>query len=111
LQNIARTIKDLREIVDDLNLETLSIAKTDFVNNVPWDNIKIQLQIAFLNAPTKLIICNGLIKYPPKDLRSDIIAEMLCLPPGGHRGVTKTYNRIKHNYYWENLKIDVQHYI
>lgn len=31
---------------------------------------------------------------------------MHCLPTGGHRG--KTYNRIKHNYYWENLKSDVQ---
>jgi len=30
---------------------------------------------------------------------------------GGHRGVPKTYSRIKHNYYWENLKSDVQWYI
>jgi len=31
---------------------------------------------------------------------------MHCLLTGGHRGVTKTYNRIKYNYYWENLKSD-----
>ena len=36
---------------------------------------------------------------------------MHCLPTGRHRGVTKTYNRIKHNYCWENLKLDVQRYI
>ena len=34
-----------------------------------------------------------------------------CLSIGEHRGVTKTYNRIKHKYYWENLKSDVQCYI
>jgi len=36
---------------------------------------------------------------------------MHCSPAGGHRGVTKTYHRIKNNYYWENLKPDVQRYI
>jgi len=36
---------------------------------------------------------------------------MLCLPTGGHRSVTKTYNR-KNNYYWEKLKSDdVQRYV
>ena len=65
----------------------------------------------FVDSTTKLIICNGLVKYPLKDLRSTIIGEMHCLPTGGHRGVTKTYNRIKHKYHWENLKFDVQWYI
>ena len=111
LHNISCAISSLRKLTDKLNLDTLSIAKTDLINNVPWDNVKTQLQLTFLNAQTKLIICNGLVKYPPKDLRSEIIAEMHCLPTGGHRGVTKTYNRIKHRYYWENLKIDVQRYI
>jgi len=35
MNKIATAIKDLRNIVNELNLETLSIAKTDFVNNVP----------------------------------------------------------------------------
>ena len=101
----------MRKIIEDLELETVSIAKTEFVNNVPWNNIKTQLQLIFIDAHGKLIICNGLIKYSPRDLRHIIIGEMHCLPTGGHRGVTKTYNRIKHNYYWENLKLDVQRYI
>jgi len=42
---------------------------------------------------------------------SIIIGEIHCSPTGGHRGVTKTYHRIKNNYYWENLKSDVQRYI
>ncbi|KMQ88977.1 enzymatic polyprotein endonuclease reverse [Lasius niger] len=111
LNHIIETIKDLRYITENLKLETLSIAKTEFINNVPWNNIKSQLQLIFIGATTKLIICHGQIKYPPKDLRPVIISEMHCLPTGGHRGVTKTYSRIKHNYYWENLKSDVQKYI
>lgn len=108
LTHIAIAIKDLRKIADELNLETLSIAKIDFINNVPWSNTKSLLQLNFMNSATKLMICNGSIKYPPKDFRPNIIGEMHCSPTGG---VTKTYNRIKHNYYWENLKSDVQRYI
>jgi len=69
------------------------------------------LHLTFIDSSVKIIICNGLVKYPLKDLRPIIIGEMHCLPTGGHRGITKMYNRIKHNYYWENLKSDVQWYI
>jgi len=75
------------------------------------EQLRSLLQLTFIDSATKLIICNGLIKYPPKDLRSTIIGELHCSPTGGHRGVTKTYHRIKNNYYWENLKSDVQRYI
>lgn len=111
LTYITTAIKNLRRLTEDLNLETISIAKTDLINNVPWSIIKVQLQLDFADAPTKLIICNGMLKYPPKDLRPIIIAETHCSPTGGHRGVNKTYNRIKHKYFWENLKLDIQRHI
>ncbi|XP_011871373.1 PREDICTED: uncharacterized protein LOC105563955, partial [Vollenhovia emeryi] len=111
LTHVDTVIRDLRKTADQLKLETVGIAKTDSINNVPWSNIKPLLRLNFIDSETKLIICNGLIKYPPKDLRSVIISEMHCSPVGGHRGVTKTYNRIKHKYYWKNLKSDVQRYI
>ena len=111
LTHITTVLNDLRVITDNLKLESLSVAKTDFINNVSWSDVKAQLQLIFSDAPVKLIICNGLVKYPPRDLRPEIIKEMHCLPTGGHRGVTKTYNRIKHSYYWENLKLDVLRHI
>ncbi|XP_018374503.1 PREDICTED: uncharacterized protein LOC108768539, partial [Trachymyrmex cornetzi] len=80
LTQISAAIKDLRVAAENRNLETLSIAKMDYVNNVPWSNIKTVLQLTFADSPIKLIICNGLVKYPPKDLRSAIIGEIHCLP-------------------------------
>jgi len=70
-------MKDIRNTVNKLNLETLSIAKTDFVNNVPWNNNKSLVQLTFIDSTTKLIICSGLVKYPPKDFRSTIISECI----------------------------------
>ncbi|EFN86744.1 Retrovirus-related Pol polyprotein from transposon 412, partial [Harpegnathos saltator] len=37
--------------------------------------------------------------------------EMHCTPVGGHRGVTKTYNRICQNYYWEDMKEEIRRHI
>ena len=73
LSQISIVLKDLRTVVEKLKFETVSIAKTDLVNNVLWNDIKSLLQLAIQQ--TKLIICNELIKYPPKNLRSIIIAD------------------------------------
>ena len=40
--------------------------------------------------------------------RDEIFKELHNSPIGGHRGVSKTFNRIRQDYYWENLKQDVQ---
>jgi len=102
-------IKDLRNTVDELNVESVSIAKPDFVNNIPR-NIKPLLQLTFIDLATKLIICNGMIKYPLKNLRLIIIGEFYYSPTEDNEALQKLY-RIKHNYYWENLKADIQRYI
>jgi len=87
LSQISIVVKDLQITVKNLKLE-ISIDRFN-VNNVPWNDIKSLL--AFTNSTTKLILCSGLIEYPPEDLRSTIIGEMHCSPTDGHRGITKTY--------------------
>lgn len=44
----------------------------------------------------------------PLEKRDEIFYELHNSPIGEHRGVSKTYNRIRQDYYWENLKPDVQ---
>ncbi|KAG5318833.1 POL4 protein, partial [Pseudoatta argentina] len=66
-------IKDLRFVTENLKLETVSIAKTDYVNNVLWSNIKTALQLVIVDSTAKLITCNVLVKYPPKEnIKSDV---------------------------------------
>jgi len=50
LNQITAAIKALRNTVDKLNLEIINITKTDFVNNVPWNNIKSLLQLTFIDS-------------------------------------------------------------
>ena len=55
-----------------------------------------------------MVICKGLLKYVPVEKRDAIFYEYHNSPIGGHRGAGKTYNRIKQDFYCENLKQDVQ---
>ena len=59
----------------------------------------------------KIIVCNGITQYPTTEQRSQLIEEAHSSALGGHKGVTKTYNRIRQKFFWENIKVDIQKYI
>ena len=58
-----------------------------------------------------MIVCNGITQYPTKEQRSYLIEEAHSSALGGHKGVTKTYNRIRQKFFWEDMKVDIQKYI
>ena len=65
----------------------------------------------FSNASIKIIICNGITQFANTEQRNSLIEEAHSSALGGHKGVTKTYNRIRQKYFWENMKLDIQKYI
>lgn len=64
--------------------------------------------MVFTGHNLRIIICSGVLIYVPLEKRDEIFKEMHDSAIGGHRGVSKSYNRIKQQYYWENLKEDIQ---
>ena len=81
------------------------------MDNIKWEDIFNQIRESILGLSIKLIICHGLVNIPEIKKRKDIIEENHCSIIGGHKGITKTYNRIRQNFFWDNLKFDVQNYI
>ena len=94
-KNIKLTTYSLHSMVVKLILKSISIAKSRHINNVLWEEILATLKIAFLNSPVRVIICIGTTQYPTKEQRNQLIEEAHSSAIGGHKGVTKTYNRIK----------------
>lgn len=105
---ITESLNQLKEILQNDNIETISVSYSKFIVNVPWKEILIIIENIFKESKIKIIICLGTIKYVPLEERDKIFYEMHNSPIGGHKGISKTYNRIKHNFYWENLKEDIQ---
>lgn len=108
---ISVCIKSLVKMISDENLKSISIAYSKEILNVPWEFILKELKLQFLNIPCKLIICKGLKRIPNSEERRKIIEIAHDSVVGGHRGVNKTYKRIRQKYNWDNLKADVQSYI
>ena len=110
-KDIKLAILSLHSMVKELNIKSISIAKSPHINNVLWEEISATLKIVFLYSTIKIIICNGITQYPTKEQGNQSIEEAHSSAIRGHKGVTKTYNRIRQRYYWENMKLDIQKYI
>ena len=107
MDNITIALKVLKSIIIKENVCSISIAKSASIENVLWEEITIKIRNILKGLSLKIIICNGLIKY----VQEKIIEGMHDSAVGGHKGVNKTYRRIKQKYFWENMKDDVQKYI
>ena len=94
LNNIKLSIYSLHKLSQKLNLGAISISKTLKINHIAREEIKLIFDLVFANSFTKIIICNEITQYPTKDQSSQLIEEAHSSALGGHKGVTKTYNRI-----------------
>ena len=90
------------------NIKNINFAKTENIEGIFWCDILDLINEVFKDSYITVIICKGTLKYVPIEDRDRIFDELHCSPIGGHRGVSKTVNRIKKDYFWENLKSDVQ---
>ena len=69
-KDIKLAIYSLHSMVKELNIKSISIAKSPHINNVLWEEILATLKIAFLYSTIKIIICIGITQYPTKEQRN-----------------------------------------
>lgn len=108
LQNF---IIKLREKIREHSIKVINIAKFKELDNINWAEILSQIRESLLGTSTKLIVCHGLVTIPEPDRQKNIIEEAHSSKIGGHKGITKTYNRIRQNFYWNNIKSDIRNFI
>ena len=108
MKNLTNSITTLVTFLKQKNIKTLSIAYKNNIENIPWEDILSTFCRIFHDSGITLIACKGTLKYVPEEKRDNIFYELHKSPIGGHRGVSKTFNRVRQRYYWENLKDDIQ---
>ena len=64
-------------------------------------------QKEFANSKIEITICYGNVNIRPEELRTQIISENHESKIGGHKGINKTYRRIRERYMWPGLKDQV----
>ena len=76
-----------------------------------WLPIEITLRARWKTAIPKLIICTGEVVIPPPNDRLGIINEAHDSAVGGHKGIAKTYHRVRERYFWPGIKEDISEYV
>lgn len=107
---VTEALRSLLDVATELNLPSISISSTSF-DELDWSNIKNLLASLFSGTNTTIFICNHKVRIPYGDERTDIITQNHASIFGGHKGITKTYRRIREKYYWPSLKTDVKNFV
>jgi len=109
-ETLNETIYSLLDVIKELDIRAFSICK-GHVGSVPWESIYTKLDSVLNHARVDITVCTNAISSPPPDKRQEIITECHASAIGGHKGMTKTYRRIKDKYYWPGMKTDIQNFI
>lgn len=110
-EHVSTGLTNMYEFVTTRELETISMPKIKEINNITWNRIFGKIKNLFAKTPTRITICLGIVTNPPLSERDDLIQSMHNSRVGGHKGVFKTYHRLRAYYYWERMKEDVQSFI
>lgn len=81
------------------------------MDNVSWTEINDLMRIVFAETPVAINVCTNNVRIPPPEEREGILEENHASAIGGHKGVTKTYLRIKSKYFWPGMKRDIESHI
>ena len=112
LNNISRGIMSLKEAMIPLKVECMKFSKIgNGLYDLSWFAIEQIIQQHFGGNGLRAFICSGEIIFPEKSEQEKLIREAHESTVGGHKGVSKTYWRIRKDYFWNNLKNDVQKYV
>lgn len=107
---LKEAFQSLLDVVRELELRSISITKGD-IDNVPWNTVYSLLTRVLSETNIKIFICRNEISVPQEKERKDIISENHESAIGGHKGITKTYQRIKKRYNWNGMKADIATFI
>ncbi|CAK9834632.1 Retrovirus-related Pol polyprotein from transposon 17.6 [Anthophora retusa] len=108
--DLTEALESLSDVTTELEIKSVAIAKAG-IDDISWPSVKEILIQIFHDKDIKFIVCQGLTRVPLPEERGDIISEYHTSAFAGHKGVNKTYSRIREKYYWGTMKTDIQKFI
>lgn len=110
--NISRGLENLKAILTSTDVKSFRISRSgDHTDVLPRGKLLELLHVIFEKSGIAVTICYGKLKSPPIENRGQIIREFHESLIGGHRGVTKTYRKVRERFYWPSLRKEIQDFI
>ena len=109
--DVMNGLKTLRHTLDQNQIKSFRISATEDLHKIPSNEFVKILEEVFIGTGLQIILCNCTITIPSEEDRQHIICEAHDSLIGGHKGVTKTYKRIRSKFHWPQMRNDIQDYI
>jgi len=110
--NLKNVLSNAKYAIEKYNIKNLLISKqNDLTDSLTFSCYLDILKETLSECDCTLFVCYGHTNIPPEDIRDQIMKENHDSLIGGHRGVTKTYRRIREKYYWPGMKADIIEHI
>ena len=112
LNIISGAISRLKQSMQVLKISSIKVSRNgNDLDEISCTSIEQIIREHFTGSGLRIYVCSGEIRFPPKEDREKIIRENHGSMFGDHKGVSKTYWRIRENFYWKTLKTDVGNFI
>ena len=112
ITDVINTLSALKIAMNELNIKSASISRVgNGLNQISWPVIEQELRVNFGQSDYKITICFGEVETPSENERENIIKEFHSSTTGGHKGATKTYARIRQQFYWANMREQIRDFV
>ena len=110
--DIRQCIRTLKQLVIKFELRSIGIIRDVAVLTLPdWSFFIDQCNQTFKGIHITIVFFKNNLPVSKVENRYRIIKEYRESAIGGHKGITKTYDRLAHEYYWRNMQSDVQQFV
>ena len=111
-KNIEIAVITLREALELTKTKSFSLSREgNGFDKLPWTIIERIFRTHFGKGGYEITVCTGEVETPEVEKRIEIIRECHDSTVGGHKGETKTLERIRERFYWKGMRDEVRNYV
>ncbi|KAL4101226.1 hypothetical protein QTP88_021246 [Uroleucon formosanum] len=108
-ENLYTSLLNLKYFSEKHSLNKLIMNQLGRKDGLEWTKVRAMIRYIFRNTKIEILICSKLENT--KEEKSIIFKQFHDSILGGHAGVEKTIKKIKRQFNWPGLKVDVKNYI
>ena len=110
--DITKSIKTLKHLIMKNNINSIGIIRDlDMISLQNWNFFIEQVNIIFRQKPLSIVFLLNNLPIPKVEERYRLIKEYHESSIAGHKGISKTYDKLARNYYWKHMRADVRQFV
>ena len=110
--DVRQCLRTLKQLTIRLEIKSIGIIRDLAVLTLTdWSFLIEQCNQTFKGIAITIVFFKNNLPVPKIEDRYRIIKEYHKSAIGGHKGITKTYDRLTHEYYWRNMQSDVRQFV